>query len=252
MNLDPILLDSFHLSDATIKSSFAKFIKQEQAYRNQFLQAKLNSAFDGYSFIGQTDSLNQYETDLLHSFVLSDLLPLKSFPKEFYHFMANEWLGLIETVQQKELELIKKHNLPFAHLYRNNHIAYMMSCNYYPEPKNYDVVAQNNTRLSAHTDVSLFTTFPFGIAEGLSYFNGQSKKELKETDEAVQFTGYFAEFLSNGETMALQHQVELPNDLESERYSFAIFSIPKPDSLLQVGNQKLTGNDYYSKYLSLF
>jgi hypothetical protein len=45
--------------------------------------------------------------------------------------------------------------------------------------------------------------------------------------------------MSNGKLTALKHQVELPGDLESERYSFAMFSFPKPDSTLTFNGEKL-------------
>ncbi|MFB1022362.1 MAG: hypothetical protein QMC40_06340 [Vicingaceae bacterium] len=45
--------------------------------------------------------------------------------------------------------------------------------------------------------------------------------------------------MSNGKLTALKHQVELPGDLESERYSFAMFSFPKPDSTLTFNDEKL-------------
>lgn len=47
------------------------------------------------------------------------------------------------------------------------------------------------------------------------------------------------EVMSNGKLAALKHQVELPGDLESERNSFAIFSLPKPDSTLTFNGEKL-------------
>jgi len=143
-------------------------------------------------------------------------------------------------------------SLPFQELYENDSIAYMMSCNYYPKPTTCEVVAKNNTRLSAHTDVSLFSTFPFGIPQGFSYFNENEYDEYNKEENMVMFTGYFSEFLTNGATKALNHQVELPLDLDTERYSFAIFSIPKPNNIIKIGNQQLSGNEYYTKYLSLF
>jgi hypothetical protein len=51
---------------------------------------------------------------------------------------------------------------------------------------------------------------------------------------------------------ALNHEEELPADLNSYRYSFAIFSIPKPDHIFYPGKDKLSGTDYCKKYLSLF
>lgn len=251
MNLNLIALDVFEESDEKIRRAFSAFIKQPSEYRNSFLQPKYNTAFDGYSYMGQKDSLNQYDTDMLHSFVLSDLHSADDFPQEFQDFLSEEWLELTAHIRSIESKLIKKHNLPFGALYENDDMAYMMSCNYYPKIKVSDIPS-NNTRLSAHTDASLFTTFPYGIQSGLSYFDKNKFVAVGEKENMIMFAGYFSEFMSNGEFKALQHQVELPFDLDSDRYSFAVFSIPKPESIFWINNQKFSGKDYYAKYLSLF
>ena len=127
-----------------------------------------------------------------------------------------------------ELASIKKlNNSILEQLYKDDVIGYMMSCNYYPKPLKYSAFAKNNTRLSAHKDVSLFTTFPFGIANGLSFFNEEKNRvAVGEKNTIIQFSGYFLEFVSQHKIKALEHQVNLPKDLNTERYSFAIFSIP--------------------------
>jgi len=252
LNLEIIEHNLVEKIDVGIRNSFSNFLYQSPEYRNRFLQSSYKTAFDGYSFIGQKDSLNQYETDLLHSFVLSDLQSVDRFPKEFSSFLTNEWPKLITAIKKIELQLIRKHNLPFEKLYEEDIIRYMMSCNYYPKPTRCALFNKNTTRLSTHSDVSLFTTFPFGVATGLSYFNSDKKVEVKQTNKMITFCGYYSQFMSYGELNALNHQVELPTDLNSERYSFAIFSIPKPDGIFYLGKEKLSGTDYYKKYLSLF
>ena len=252
MNLKIIEHNLVEKVDVGIRNSFSNFLNQSPEYRDKFLQSSYKTAFDGYSFIGQKDSLNQYETDLLHSFVLSDLQSVDRFPKEFNSFLTNEWTELITAIKKIELQLIKEHNLPFEQLYEEDVIGYMMSCNYYPKPAHCASFVENTTRLSAHSDVSLFTTFPFGVKTGLSYFNGDKKNEIKQTNKMITFCGYYSQFMTNGEVNALNHQVELPADLNSERYSFAIFSIPKPNCIFYRGKEKLNGTDYYKKYLSLF
>ncbi|MFT5668129.1 MAG: hypothetical protein ACI9DK_002329 [Vicingaceae bacterium] len=128
----------------------------------------------------------------------------------------------------------------------------MMSFNYCPKPIHCASFTENATRLSTHSDVSLFTTFRFGAVVGLSYFNGDKIIEVKQTNKMTPFCGYYSQFKSNGEMNALNHEKELPADLNSYRYSFAIFSIPKPDRIFYPRKEKLSGTDYYKKYLSLF
>ena len=165
-----IQLDIKKHIDTKIKTSFKRFLKQNESYRYRFLQSKYNTAFDGYSYIGQKDSLNQYATDMLHSFVLSDFSNFDEFPNEFHDFLLNDWKKIKNSIKQWETEILKKiDDSTLNHLYENDAIGYMISCNYYPKTKDLNFVAQNNTRLSMHKDVSLFTTFPFGIPQGLTY-----------------------------------------------------------------------------------
>jgi len=131
-------------------------------------------------------------------------------------------------------------------------MGYMMSCNYYPKPKAGLSEGQNNLRLSAHPDVSLLTTFPYGVSKGLSYFDDNKRFEVGEKKGPISFFGYFANFFSNGAIEPLEHQVESPKDFDIERFSFALFSIPKPDSTFTIGDREITGKDYYMQYLSLF
>lgn len=241
-------------SDDTIKEALRSFIKKDRSYKNKFLQSEMNIAFDGYSFIGQKDSLNQYDTDMLHSFVLSDFQSVDRFPSEFHRFLKEEWEELKTSVRAIELERIKTFNNPeITKLYQDNVIGYMMSCNYYPKPLNCEAIAKNNTRLSAHKDVSLFSTFPFGIDSGFSSIDtDQNSIALGEKSNTIQFPGYFLEFMSQRKIVALNHQVELPKDLDSERFSFAIFSIPKPNCTFILNGKEIKSNDYYNAYLALF
>jgi len=241
-------------SDLKIKNALFNFVKKDSRYKNNFLQSKYNTAFDGYSYIGQKDSLNQYDTDMLHSFVLSEFQNIENFPKEFHNFLTEDWNELITTVRAIELNIIQKLNIPvLTQLYEDNIMGYMMSCNYYPKPISCESVAKNNTRLSAHKDVSLFTTFPYGVDKGLSiYDTDKNSIGIGEKEKMILFPGYFTEFITNNKIAALNHQVDLPKDLDSERYSFAVFSIPKPDITFLVAGKKIRSADYYEAYLSLF
>lgn len=253
MDLGIIHSDTRKYTDISIKTSFKHFLKRNESYRYRFLQSKYNSAFDGYSYIGQKDSLNQYSTDMLHSFVLSNFTDIDEFPKEFHNFLLHDWEKITIIVRQYETEILKKiNNSTLNHLYKNDAIGYMMSCNYYPKTNSLNFVAKNNTRLSMHKDVSLFTTFPFGISQGFTYFRNKDAITLGARNNIFTFAGYFMEFSTKQAYSALNHQVNLPVDSKSERYSFAIFSIPKPNAKFNIGKHELTGREYYNKYLSLF
>lgn len=241
-------------SDLKIKKALSNFVKKDRTYKNKFLQSTYNMAFDGYSYIGQKDSINQYDTDLLHSFVLSEFQNLENFPIEFHDFLKEEWNETITVVKAIEQKIVQKLNNPLiTKLYEDNVMGYMMSCNYYPKAINYDSVSKNKTRLSAHKDVSLFSTFPYGIDKGLSILNDEKKWiAIDKKENMILFSGFFVEFVTNNKILALSHQVDFPRDLDSERFSFAVFSIPKPEITFLVGDKKIRSADYYKAYLSLF
>jgi len=241
-------------SNLKIKTALANFVKKDSIYKKQFLQSKYNTAFDGYSYLGQKDSINQYENDMLHSFVISEFQDIEDFPKEFHNFLKEDWKNLITTIKNTELAKINELNIPeLTQLYNDNIIGYMMSCNYYPKPISCKSKAKNNTRLSAHKDASLFTTFPYGLDDGLSVLDSNNNYvKIEKKENPFLFSGYFLEFMTHKKIPALNHQVDLPKDLDSERFSFAVFSIPKPDATFLFNGKKISSTDYYKKYLSLF
>ncbi|WP_406685601.1 2OG-Fe(II) oxygenase family protein [Seonamhaeicola sp. MEBiC1930] len=250
-------LNAFHLlkteepksSDVTLKKAFKSFLNKPNDYKKGYLQAQFNYAFDGYSFLGQKDSLNQYDTDLLNSFVLSKFSKTDKFPNEFHYFLNNEWDKLTEKIRRIERKIIKKLNLPHLTNFYEENIGHMVSCNYYP-PVSSDAISE--LRLSKHIDVSLFTVFVFGISDGFAYQNLRNHKEvLGASDNIVIFPGYLLEYLTHGEYTALKHQVEFSN-VNHERFSFAFFSIPKPFQEMEFNGKKFTSEKYYENYLNLF
>lgn len=254
--MNPIITELYFpkKSNLKIRTALLNFVKKDSIYKKQFLQSRYNTAFDGYSYIGQKDSLNQYENDMLHSFVISEFQNSEDFPKEFHSFLKEEWGKLITTIKNAELTRIKELNNPeLTQLYKDNIIGYMMSCNYYPKPINCKSNAKNNTRLSAHKDASLFTTFPYGVDNGLSVLGiNNNYVEIDKKEKPFLFSGYFLEFMTHKKITALNHQVDLPKDLDSERFSFAVFSIPKPNTTFLLNGMEINSTDYYKKYLSLF
>ncbi|MEO9571132.1 MAG: 2OG-Fe(II) oxygenase family protein [Polaribacter sp.] len=237
-------------NDESLKKAFKRFLERPTEYRKEFLQTHYDYVFDGYSYLGQKDSKNQYETDLLHSFVLSKFTTNQKFPKEFQSFLTNEWKPIVAKVKEIELEVIKQLNIPDLKDFYTDTIGHMVSCNYYPKINR--KVETAKLRLSKHKDVSLFTVFVFGVANGFSYENSLNEKlNLGSTDNIIIFPGYLLEFLTERKYKALEHQVDFTQKNE-ERFSFAFFSIPKPNQDLIFNNTKFTSDFYYNKYLSLF
>lgn len=237
-------------SDLSLKSGFNQFLKQHESYKKEFLQTHYNCGFDGYSYMGQKDSSNQYDTDLLHSFVLSEFSDKKRFPIEFQGFLKDDWDALISKIKTIELEVIQALSIKGLKDFYDKSIGHMVSCNYYPKLNNSD----NNAvlRLSKHIDVSLFTVFVFGVENGFSYQNIQKEKEvLFASDNVVVFPGYLLEYLTKGKYKALEHQVDFTR-VDKERFSFAFFSLPKPNQHLKFDDIDFTSESYFENYLSLF
>ncbi|WP_299553436.1 2OG-Fe(II) oxygenase family protein [Seonamhaeicola sp.] len=239
----------FKSSDSVLKKGFKAFLEKPEVYKRDYLQAHYKGAFDGYSYLGQKDSLNQYDTDLLHSFVLSEFSKKEDFPKAFHPFLTQEWDHLITRIRQVEWEIMDDLKIPGLRQFYEANIGHMVSCNYYP-PVNESVSSE--LRLSKHVDVSLFTVFVFGVPEGFAHHNALGQKQvLKTVDNIIVFPGYLLEYLTKGAYKALGHQVDFTNK-SLERFSFAFFSIPKPFQHLEFHGRQFTSEAYYQNYLSLF
>ncbi|MEC3906578.1 2OG-Fe(II) oxygenase family protein [Tamlana sp. 2201CG12-4] len=237
-------------SDVLLKSSFEEFLNRSNVYKEKFLQKHFNCGFDGYSYMGQKDSSNQYDTDLLHSFVLSEFSKNERFPVEFHSFLKSEWPVLVSKIKMIELKLIEQLGIRELRGFYKHSIGHMVSCNYYPKLNT--SVTKAPVRLSKHIDVSLFTVFVFGLEEGFSFQNYKNQRQaLFSADNIVVFPGYLLEVLSKGKYKALQHQVDFFNVHEA-RFSFAFFSLPKPQKKLKFMDMEFTSEQYFQKYLSLF
>jgi len=229
--------------DASIHtSSFKRFLSREEEYKRTFLQSKLNYAFDGYSFFGQEDSLNQGADDKVFTYVLSDFFEPSKQPQEFWPLLKAQ-VDIIDQIAELEKELLDKIN-PQLHSFFENQIGHMLSANYYP-PNNL-----NGLRLTSHPDVSLITVFPFGMDEQFQFEMPEgSWQTIGKTDEVICFSGYLLECMTG--IKALNHKVEKDGD-QDERFSFAYFSIPRPNQKLDLEKEKITSEVYFTRYLSLF
>lgn len=239
--------------DTVLRTALQRFLELPLSKRMQNSQKKLGVAFDGYSYMGQTDSLNQYDTDLLHSFVLSNISKEDTFPENFQEYLKQEFPEQLAYIRALEKEVL--HCLGFAELtgFYEDNMKHMVSCNFYPELG--VGVQEINTadRLSFHTDVSLFSVFLFGLEPGFAYEKPNGEKVILDTiDEVVLFPGNFMELVTNGRIKALNHGVILPENSRKERFSFAFFSIPRPNASLQLSSFNGTGQQYYEHYLNQF
>ncbi len=161
------VFDKPAINDADLKACFRSFLDRSEDYKRAYLQSYYAFAFDGYSYQGQNDSSNQSYDDLLDTFVFSDLRPIEKFPEVFHPYLSSNWKNTLTQIEAIESALIDELQLGI----NPKDLGHMVSCNYYPPTANFNKPARENTRLSSHPDVSLFTIFPFGVEEGFSYQN---------------------------------------------------------------------------------
>ena len=171
-----------------LANSLKSFILKEKSYKDKYLQKNFFKGFDGYSYLGQQYSTNQGATDLLHTFVLSNLHDPSCFPIEFKKFLSSEWADISKQIFKIEKNILS--SLSFSNLEGiHKDMAHMVSCNFYPEVKR-DMLHQE-LRLTEHTDISLFTIFPFGTSDGLEYKNSQGQwQKIPASDKVVRRHDY--------------------------------------------------------------
>lgn len=242
-----IILDIPKLNDSNLRKAFKEFVGKDMAYKQEFLQRNYNNQLDGYSFMGQEDSLNQAKEDLVETFVLSDFTTHKKYPKEFNTFFKKEWRSTIDMVNKISQNLLSYIDKDLKELFKHN-FSQRISCNYYP-PVQQKIVAKE--RLSIHNDMSLFTIFPYGVSSGLQVLKNKNWVDLKEDSKILVFCGFFLEELTAGEYKSLIHKVKLPEQ-NTERCSFAFFSNPKPEASFNYKDKQYTCKGLTAKYLSQF
>ncbi|CAG5086213.1 2OG-Fe(II) oxygenase family protein [Parvicella tangerina] len=234
------------LDDDAFKKAFKNFVSKDFSYRENFLQKHFKKSIDGYSYLGQEDSLNQYDFDQLHSFVLSRFNNLDDFPDEFRPLLTEPWdkiLGLVKNLERQVLEKIGDNEVV---KFYERHIGHMMSANYYPAE-----CCLGQERLSMHKDVSMFTVFPFGVDRDLEFLVNDSWESADALKEVIIFPGYLIERISKGSIKAVEHRVRQPEGV-IERFSFAIFSIPIPDHRFVLDDKPSTTTEFMDEYLNLF
>lgn len=243
--------DKAAISPQLFKNAFINFLNQPLKYQKEFIQKHFTYAFDGFSYLGQTNSTNQGVEDLVYTFVFSEFHPPGKFPPAFSLILNTKWQEIKAQITALEILLISELDLTGLEEFYQGELGHMVSCNYYP-PLEMDQL-HSNYRLTEHPDVSLFTVFPFGLDGELEYCDKSGEwKRVPATENMLIFPGYLLEKWTYGECKALNHRVAMPTVAGSERFSFAFFSLPYPRRILTLAGREITSEDYFSSYLSLF
>ncbi len=221
------------LPDSGLGSRLRAFVDRSWTYRRRYLQSAYRTAFDGYSFQGQADSLNQGPEDALHSFVLSDFSPRSAFPAEFQPFLRDGWAAMIRAAREIERKLLVELGVEGLIEPYDASYGHMMSANYYP-PGSGAQQPKGAPRLTEHPDVSLLTLFPFGMEAGFEYQDAAGAwRAAAPSKQVVGFPGELLEWLTAGRIRALNHRVAHCSDQRcGERFSFSLFSLPRPGTLI--------------------
>ncbi|UTW64058.1 2OG-Fe(II) oxygenase family protein [bacterium SCSIO 12741] len=227
-----VLLDGLLLNPEPFKMVLKEWVSLPQSYRLQWLQKRYSYGYDGYSFPGQEDSLNQGYEDALHSMVISSETRREEFPKEFQEVLNRHWDGLIGKVAEGLASKIDS--------FDSREWGYSLSCNYFPAQAKRDTPL----RLDEHPDGSFLTILPFGSDGGLEYEEDGDWKRIPAGSSPVAFNGYFSEYL-NPDLKALNHRVPWKSEEEKERFSFALFVLPKKESEWEKMN-------LFNRYLGLY
>ena len=217
------------LCPADLAGQLRAFVARSQAYRGRHLQSAYEGTFEGYSFAGQTDSMNQGPEDALHSFVFSDFQPASAYPEEFQRFLAEDWEEVTRLAGEVERNLLEDLGIRDIVDQYEDHFGHLLSANYYPPAHGFE--GAGGPRLTEHPDVSLLTVFPFGVAAGFEYQDANGNWRQFENSRCVcVFAGELLEWLTAGTIKALNHRVRRAPD---ERFSFSLFSLPRPSKTVR-------------------
>ena len=241
-----------------LPAALRNFCQRPTAYREDFLQSRFGKAFDGYSYPGQEDSLNQGPEDQLHSFVLSDFSPALHYPPELQPFLRQHWAELTRAARVTEQRILTELGLEDIARQHEERCGHMLSANYYPPlPAGANAIANiapqkaSALRLSPHPDVSLLTVLFAGIAEDFQYQDSRGLwLDAEPADKVVVFAGELLQWLTDGAIPALNHRVKRGEN-PGERFSFALFSLPAPGAtLVSNAGRHITTEDWYRLHLS--
>ena len=163
--------------------------------------------------------------------------------------MKTEWEKLKEEVKEVELNTIEALKLSAASEFVRFKLGYMLSCNYYP-PQSQLTDPAKKIRIHKHKDVSFISTFPFGVEPGLVVHHRNGSMNVGQKQTPISFPGYLMETMTGQKITAAEHEVKIDHD--QERFSFSMFSIPKPGSKVMVNGRHLNAQEFYHEYLSLF
>ena len=248
----PYLALDIQLRAHSLKKCFTKFLEKDSSYKQRFLQKEFGYGFDGYSYPGQLDSINQAYDDRLHSFVFSDDFTMDKYPIEFRSFLTFDFI----EIKNKLLDSIKNILGTQSKEVLTEHFSFSVSANFYPASIAANSTFHRTQRLTEHLDGSLITFFPFGLDDQLQYQQDSKWVDWPASKSAICFPGYLMELITEGAIRGLNHRVLLPEGNIDDRFSFAFFLVPKKESSISfVENEKkysISPIEYYQKYLALF
>ena len=244
------------LAPGQLPARLRSFVQAEATHRREHLQERFGYAFDGYSYMGQADSRNQGAEDMLHSFVFSDFFPAERYPSELRPYIDRAWSPLKGIVRNIEARLLGALGLDHV-VAQHRAMGHMMSANYYPPVAENGAAANSaELRLAEHPDASLVTVFPFGLDDDFEYLDAHGRwraAPAQATSTVVAFPGHLLEWMSGGRVKALNHRVRLSEGRRSERFSFALFSLPFPQATLRDGaGRSMAAEEYVRWHLSLW
>ena len=226
MNL--VQSDIKSLSDQSIRKAFSVFLERSAADRAKAIKRFKDQAFT--SFI---------DTEAYTSLVLSDYTALEKIPKEFQEFMHSQWADVKTNILRSEFDFHNSlTNLKLAQ-YSCDRSAHAIQC----------ILLKKGKEMELKRDPSFLSTFLFESGD-IKIHTVKPAEEGKEISSLV-FPGILMEIVSNGQFESLNHFLTIKNDKSENLMLFKTFSIPKPGSRINVGNEFISPIEYWQKCIPL-
>ena len=151
--------------------------------------------------------------------------------------MSSKMMALNFTILEMLLESfgVGKHYGSLA----ENTTGVMRFMKYKVPPSNDSYTSSAAIGLVPHTDKSTLTVLCQNEVQGLEILTKQGQWVRVPVPEraVVVFVGDALKAWSNGRLHAVTHRVMMSRDIKEERYSFAMFGLPKEEFMIQVPNE---------------
>lgn len=226
MNL--VQSDIKSLSDQRIRKAFSVFLERTAADKAKAVKRFKDQAFTSY-----------VDTENYTSLVISDYTALERIPKEFQEFMHTDWPDVKTNVLRSEFDFHNERtNLKLAQ-YSCDRSAHAIQC----------ILLKKGKEMDLKRDPSFLSTFVFESGDAQVV----TTKENKEGSNisAVVFPGILMEIISNGQYESLNHRLIVESNKQEDLMLFKTFSIPKPGSRINVGNEFISPAQYWEKCIPM-